>query len=344
MSKKSQQNPHNPTQVKKKAAAEHIVPATFAEWLEGARLRTLPLAIVPVLLGTAAALAAAPGEYHWVRALAALAISLLLQIGVNFSNDYSDGIRGTDDVRVGPPRLTASGKVAPTLVRNVAFACFGLAALIGLWLCATTGQWWLIAVGVACILAAWFYTGGKRPYGYFGLGEVFVFLFFGLVATLGTTYVQILDVPADAWPLAIAAGSFACAVLTVNNIRDIEQDRLAGKRTLSVLIGATASKVLFTVLALVPFIATFMFALVFKGVGFAYFALMLIVPAIIITWTATTARELILALKLTSLGALLWAVLMAAGVFFPIIQTSPQPFSPSDPGLDQVPPVATMTP
>lgn len=209
MSKRSQQNKHNPTQRKRhvEKAAEQG-PVTIGDWIEGARLRTLPLAAVPVLLGTAAALAAAPGEYHWVRALAALAVALLLQIGVNYANDYSDGIRGTDDYRQGPPRLTGSGRVEPKLVRNVAFGCFAAAALVGVALCVVTGQWWLLAVGALCILAAWFYTGGKHPYGYYGLGEVFVFVFFGLVATVGTTYVQILAVPQDTWILATAAGLF----------------------------------------------------------------------------------------------------------------------------------------
>ena len=325
MAKQKQQNLNNPTQRKRQAVAK-AAPATFGDWIEGARLRTLPLAIVPVVLGTAAAIAAAPGEYHWVRALAALAVALLLQIGVNFANAYSDGVRGTDDYRVGPPRLTGAGKVEPKVVRNVAFVCFGLAALVGLWLCFTTGQWWLAAVGAVAIIAAWFYTGGKRPYGYAGLGELFVFIFFGLVATLGTVYVQVLHIPSDAWIFAIASGLFSCAVLMVNNIRDIAQDRLAGKRTLAVLVGERAAKVLFAIMALLPFVATFMAGLIYPRALFSLFALMLILPAVIITLTAKTPKELILALKLTSLGALAWALLMAAGVVLPIITAPVLPY------------------
>lgn len=327
MSKRSQQNKHNPTQRKRhvETAAEQG-PATFGDWVEGARLRTLPLAAVPVLLGTAAALAAAPGEYHWVRALAALAVALLLQIGVNYANDYSDGIRGTDDYRQGPPRLTGSGRVEPKLVRNVAFGCFAAAALVGIALCVVTGQWWLLAVGALCILAAWFYTGGKHPYGYYGLGEVFVFVFFGLVATAGTTYVQILDVPQDTWILAAAAGFFSCAVLMINNVRDIEQDAVAGKRTLAVLIGDVPARITFAVLTVLPFIATVMFGLLYPRVYLSLFSLLILIPAIIIGLTGRSPRELVLALKLTSLGSLVWAILMAIGIVVPFMQFAPTPY------------------
>lgn len=327
MSKRSQQNKHNPTQRKRhvEKAAEQG-PVTIGDWIEGARLRTLPLAAVPVLLGTAAALAAAPGEYHWVRALAALAVALLLQIGVNYANDYSDGIRGTDDYRQGPPRLTGSGRVEPKLVRNVAFGCFAAAALVGIALCVVTGQWWLLAVGAVCILAAWFYTGGKHPYGYYGLGEVFVFVFFGLVATVGTTYVQILVVPEDTWILAAAAGLFSCAVLMINNVRDIEQDAVAGKRTLAVLIGDIPARITFAVLTVLPFAATVMFGLLYPRVYLSLFSLLILIPAIIIGLTGRSPRELVLALKLTSLGSLMWAILMAIGIVVPFMQFAPTPY------------------
>lgn len=327
MSKRSQQNKHNPTQRKRQVekAAEQG-PVTIGDWIEGARLRTLPLAAVPVLLGTAAALAAAPGEYHWVRALAALAVALLLQIGVNYANDYSDGIRGTDDYRQGPPRLTGSGRVEPKLVRNVAFGCFAAAALVGIALCVVTGQWWLLAVGAVCILAAWFYTGGKHPYGYYGLGEVFVFVFFGLVATVGTTYVQILVVPEDTWILAAAAGLFSCAVLMINNVRDIEQDAVAGKRTLAVLIGDIPARITFAVLTVLPFAATVMFGLLYPRVYLSLFSLLILIPAIIIGLTGRSPRELVLALKLTSLGSLVWAILMAIGIVVPFMQFAPTPY------------------
>ena len=163
-------------------------PITARDWIGAARLRTLPLAVAPVVIGTGAA-QLVDRELHWVIALACLAAAVLLQIGVNFTNDYSDGIRGTDDHRVGPARLTASGRVRPRIVLIIGLSFFALAALVGLAIIIRTGQWWMLAVGAACLAAAWFYTGGKRPYGYFGLGEVFVFIFFGLVPVLGTTWV-----------------------------------------------------------------------------------------------------------------------------------------------------------
>lgn len=287
----------------------------FRLWLEGARLRTLPLAIVPVLLGTAAAMAVSgEGEYHWARALACLAVAMFLQIGVNFANDYSDGVRGTDRHRVGPLRLTASGLVEPGKVRFAAFTCFFLASLAGLFLAWRTEQWWLLAVGAAAVLAAWFYTGGKRPYGYYGLGEVFVFLFFGLVATLGTMYVQVLQISSDAWLLATASGLFACAVLMANNIRDAEQDRLVRKRTLAVLVGPVISRILYGAFALGPFVISFMFLILFRNAIYSFFALLLIAPAVIIVSLADRPRDLVLALRLTSLGALAFAVLLGLAI------------------------------
>ena len=209
--------------------------ATAAEWVEGARLRTLPAAIAPVLVGTGAA--AQVEAAHLGRAALAGGVALALQVGVNFANDYSDGVRGTDAERVGPLRLTASGAARPGQVRAAAFATFGLAALLGLALVALSGQWWLLAVGAAAIAAGWYYTGGRHPYGYLGLGEVGVFLFFGLVAVLGTTYTQAGRVTWPAVAGAVGVGLLACALLTVNNIRDVPGDALAGKRTLAVRFG-----------------------------------------------------------------------------------------------------------
>lgn len=209
--------------------------ATAAEWLEGARLRTLPAAIAPVLVGTGAA-AQVEGA-HLGRAALAAGVALALQVGVNFANDYSDGVRGTDVDRVGPLRLTASGAARPGQVRAAAVVAFAVAALLGLALVALSGRWWLLAVGAAAIAAAWYYTGGRRPYGYLGLGEVGVFVFFGLVAVLGTTYTQAGVVT---WPAvlgAVGVGLLACALLMVNNIRDVPGDALAGKRTLAVRLG-----------------------------------------------------------------------------------------------------------
>jgi 1,4-dihydroxy-2-naphthoate octaprenyltransferase len=294
-----------------------VKPATASDWIAGARLRTLPLAIAPVLIGTGAASAASsPLAVHWVLGLFCLAVALFLQIGVNFANDYSDGIRGTDQYRVGPSRLTGSGKAKPRAVLTTALVFFGLAALAGLAVVIRTQQWWLLLVGAAAIAAAWFYTGGKRPYGYFGLGEVFVFVFFGLVATAGTQYVQILKVTQEAWFGGAAIGLIACAALLVNNIRDIEADRLARKRTLTVLIGRTASNVLYCVFLLVPFVILALLSLAYPVGWLGMFALLVVIPACLITVTAKSARELILALKLTGAVGLAYGVFLGAAFIF----------------------------
>nr|WP_254456141.1 1,4-dihydroxy-2-naphthoate polyprenyltransferase [Paeniglutamicibacter quisquiliarum] len=216
--------------------------ATIAQWVAGARLRTLPIVIAPVIIGTAAAVDVT-GKLAWLEALLALVVGLLLQIGVNYSNDYSDGIRGTDDVRVGPLRLTGSGLAKPHAVRNAAFACFGLAGIAGAFLVVYTASWPLLLVGVAAIAAAWGYTGGKNPYGYRGLGEVFVFIFFGLVATLGTTYTQAHQLTLPAYLGAVGTGLIATALLMANNIRDIPTDRDVGKMTLAVRLGDPAARI-----------------------------------------------------------------------------------------------------
>lgn len=202
------------------------------------------MAAAPVIAGTAAAQAVHAA--HLVPAVLALLVALLLQIGVNYANDYSDGVRGTDDERVGPLRLTGSGAATPRQVKLAAFACFGLAAVAGVALVALSGQWWLGAVGVLAIAAAWGYTGGKKPYGYMGLGDVFVFIFFGLVATLGTTITQAGRLNLDSWVLAISTGLFACALLMANNIRDIPGDEAVGKRTLAVRLGDPKARLAFT--------------------------------------------------------------------------------------------------
>ncbi|MFZ4893809.1 1,4-dihydroxy-2-naphthoate polyprenyltransferase [Plantibacter sp. Mn2098] len=296
--------------------APPVRPARFGDWVGAARLRTVPMAISPVLIGTGAAtLIAGPGVYHPVRALLCLIVAVALQIGVNYANDYSDGIRGTDDHRVGPSRLTGSGAAKPRAVLTVAFVFFAIAAVAGLALTIITQLWWLILVGAVAIVAAWFYTGGKRPYGYFALGEVFVFVFFGLVATLGTTFVQVGSLNQEAWFGAVAAGFISCAALTVNNLRDLQQDKLAGKRTLSVLVGPVVSKVLFCLFLLLPVVIAVWLAFFYPLAWLTLFTLLAAIPACIITITAKTAKELILVLKLTGVVQLAFGVLLALAFF-----------------------------
>ncbi|MEJ5913868.1 1,4-dihydroxy-2-naphthoate polyprenyltransferase [Pseudokineococcus sp. 1T1Z-3] len=224
--------------------------ASAAQWVQGARPRTLPAAVAPVLAGTGAA--AALGGAHLGRAVLALLVALALQVGVNYANDYSDGVRGTDADRVGPLRLVGSGAAEPGAVRRAAFAALGVAGVTGVVLVALSGAWWLLLVGAASVVAAWTYTGGRRPYGYLGLGEVFVFVFFGLVAVLGTTYVQAGRVDAVALLAAVGVGLHACAILVANNLRDVPTDAAAGKRTLAVRLGTARTRRLFVVLVLAP--------------------------------------------------------------------------------------------
>jgi 1,4-dihydroxy-2-naphthoate octaprenyltransferase len=282
-------------------------------WVEGARLRTLPLAIAPVAIGAGAA--DSVQAFDLALSFLALAVALFLQIGVNYANDYSDGIRGTDDYRVGPLRLTGSKSVRPEAVKLAAFAFFGLAAASGLAIVLITGMFWLIAVGLAAIVAAWFYTGGKNPYGYAGLGELAVFVFFGLVATIGTTYVQVGFIEFNAVLGGIASGLFASAVLMVNNIRDIETDKLASKKTLAVMLGKKAATGLFLVMIWTPFVILSLFTLLYPATLMGFASLLLVAPATLIVLMAKTAKELILVLKLTSFASLAYALALAAGLF-----------------------------
>lgn len=242
--------------------------ATISDWLEGARIRTLPAAVSPVILG--GAIAFNNGGFSWIRTLLAAVVALALQIGVNFSNDYSDGIRGTDDVRTGPPRLTGGGKARPRIVLGVACGFFALACIAGLILVILSAKWWIVGVGIAAVLAAWFYTGGKQPYGYMGLGEVFVLVFFGWVATVGTVYLQTGTAPWEAWLAATGVGLIACALLMINNIRDIPTDSRTGKRTLAVRLGDSLARKVFLAMIAIPLLIAAVFF--FTGWHFALVA------------------------------------------------------------------------
>ena len=231
---------------------------TLSVWVAGARPRTLPAAVAPILAGSAGA--AALGHYDWLAAALCLLVALALQVGVNYANDYSDGVRGTDDDRVGPTRLVASGLAPARAVKAAAFGAFAFAGVVGLVVVALSGQWWLIGVGALSILAAWYYTGGAKPYGYLGLGEVMVFVFFGLVATVGTCYVIAGAAPPHAWLAATAVGSLASAILVANNLRDIATDRASGKLTLPVRLGDRRSRLFFAALTVAAVAATITFA------------------------------------------------------------------------------------
>lgn len=277
--------------------------ASTSEWVEGARLRTLPAAIAPVMAGTAVAVSGS--SWDALRACLALVVALSLQVGVNYANDYSDGIRGTDDERVGPLRLVGSGAASPRAVKLAAFVCFGLAGVAGLILVVLTAQWWLLALGAASVLAAWFYTGGQRPYGYSGLGEVFVFVFFGLVATVGTTYVQLLSAPPASWAAGVFTGALASAVLVTNNLRDRAGDAVAGKRTLAVRLGDRSTRVLYAGLVVLAALAV-----VLTAAGTSWWALLgllgfllLLVPVRDVLG-GVTGRALIPTLKATGVAEL----------------------------------------
>ena len=292
--------------------SDRVTP-TAAQWLAGARPRIWPIAIAPVVVGTGAAIQA--GGFHPLRAVLALIVSLALDIGVNYANDYSDGIRGTDRDRVGPMRLVGSGVAAPALVKRAAFASFGVAGVAGLVVVVLSAQWWLLAVGAVSVLAAWYYTGGKRPYGYRGLGEVFVFVFFGLVAVCGTTLIQLGRLNAVTILGAVQVGFLATAALVANNLRDIPGDLESGKRTLATRLGDDGTRRFYVGLE----VAAAVLVLVIAALSSPWALIGLVGPlfvvrAVRIVLSGAQGRELIPVLKDTSASMLVGAIGLAVGL------------------------------
>lgn len=286
--------------------------ATPAEWVAGARPRTLPAAVSPILVAAGAAQLA--GAFSWPRVLLALGVALALQVGVNYANDYSDGIRGTDEVRVGPVRLVGQRLADPPSVKRAAVLSFAVAGVLGLVLVAVASVWWMVPVGAASVAAAWYYTGGSRPYGYLGLGEVFVFVFFGLVATLGTVATMTTPPAAVAWWGAIGVGALASAILVANNLRDIPTDREHGKQTLAVRLGDTRTRQLYVGLVAVAFVMAGLAALT---TPWALLALLAILPAariVRIVLGGASGRDLVPVLAGTGLVQLVWSALLALGL------------------------------
>jgi 1,4-dihydroxy-2-naphthoate octaprenyltransferase len=288
---------------------------SVSHWVAGARPRTLPAAVAPVLVGTALAGAG------WlpVRALLALVVSVSLQVGVNYANDYSDGIRGTDRTRVGPVRLVGQGLAPARRVRGAAILAFAVAAVAGVWLVAMSGHWWLLGVGAASIAAAWLYTGGPRPYGYIGLGEIFVFIFFGLVPVLGTLYVQTSSIDVTAVLAAVGVGALACAILVTNNLRDIPTDSAAGKRTIAVRLGDRRTRTLFVTL-----IATAYAVVVVMGSIQPWILLGLVsapraIGPVRIVRGGAVGPDLIPALVKTGRLVIAYAVALTVGLLIPVI-------------------------
>ena len=286
--------------------------ATLSQWVAGARPRTLPAAIAPVIVGTAAA--AALHQANVGLGLLAMLVSLGLQIGVNYANDYSDGIRGTDSDRVGPVRLVGQHRANPANVKLMAFAFFGFAALVGLALVALSETWIMIPLGALAVLAAWRYTGGNNPYGYRGLGEVYVFVFFGLMATLGTLYTQANTLSWTGLAGAVGVGVIASAILVANNLRDIPTDRETGKLTLAVRLGDGRTRVLYVALIVVALVMAALIAL-------AYWQAVLVVLALPILWRpvqalrgGATGAALVPVLAATGLFEIAYAVLLGIGI------------------------------
>lgn len=284
---------------------------TASKWLVAARPRTLPAAVVPVAVGIA--VGDVTGSVTWWKGALALVVALCLQIGTNYANDYSDGVRGADERRVGPTRLVASGLVSPRAVKNAAFATFFVGALAGLVLALSTSPW-VIPVGAAAIAAGYFYTGGPRPYGYAGFGELFVFVFFGLVAVVGTVYVTTGHFPALGFVAAIPVGLCSVALLVVNNLRDIESDAASNKRTLAVHLGPARTRALYVGCVGLSLASIFG---VFAYRHFALLGCLGVIPAIRpirVVWSKAEGKELIAALSMTGALQLIVGALLILGV------------------------------
>jgi len=290
------------------------MPTGMQAWIAGARVRTLPAAIVPVVVGTAAARGVDGPLIAW-RAVAAAVVALALQVATNYANDYSDGIRGTDDPggRVGPVRLVGWGIKEPSAVKRAALACFAVAGIAGLALTVAVG-WELLLVGAASIAAGWFYTGGSRPYGYLGLGEVFVFVFFGVVATVGSTYVQVEEVTALSLLVSVPVGLLATALLVTNNLRDIPGDTIAGKQTLAVRLGDPRTRVLFVAMIAVALLLVVPIAMARTAALVALLAAVPAVRPIRLVRSGAAGRELIAVLGATGQVQLAFGVLLAVGL------------------------------
>jgi 1,4-dihydroxy-2-naphthoate polyprenyltransferase len=285
--------------------------ADLRTWVAGARPRTLPAAVVPVVVGSGVAFGY--GKFSLWRAALALLVALALQIGVNYANDYSDGIRGTDEVRVGPVRLVGSGLAKPKHVLVAAGGCFFVACAAGLVLAAVS-SWWLILLGAAAVAAAWFYTGGRRPYGYRALGELSVFVFFGLAAVAGTAYVQMKSLTWLPWAAAAAIGLLACALLVINNLRDIPTDSETGKRTLAVVLGDQRTRLLYVGCLVVPFCLALALAPVRPLTLLALAALPLALAPVRQVREGATGRSLVAALGQTGRLELAYGALLTLGL------------------------------
>ncbi|WP_258946240.1 1,4-dihydroxy-2-naphthoate polyprenyltransferase [Lentzea californiensis] len=286
--------------------------ASVVQWIQGTRPRTLPNSIAPVVVGAAAAHHI--DEFNVLFTVLALIVSVAFQVGVNYANDYSDGIRGTDDNRVGPFRLTGSGAAEASKVRLAAFIALGVGALAGVVLVVLSGFWWLLAFGAVCMLGAWFYTGGKRPYGYAGLGEIAVFLFFGPAAVLGTLYVQTGEITGIGIGGSIAMGSISAAVLVANNLRDIPTDAVSGKRTLAVVLGDKDTRRLYLALVAVPFLIALGMVVRVPYALLGFLAAPVLLPAVRRVAAGRGGRDLIPVLQFTGIAMLAWAVLVSAGL------------------------------